>query len=300
MKPFHKLTGILVLSFIAFISGCGSSPAPGSIRIAILDGSVQSSLLRFGIDVNSDYIHALSQEGASVVRVSVRDDPSEIDRKLSVVCGVLVPGGFDIEPSRYHEAPDKKLEKTDPPLDALEARVLAFARDHQMPVLGICRGCQALNVFYGGSLYQDIPSRYTERPPVQHRRSLDLVVYSYAVACYHDVGITKGSELARLLGTDHARVNTYHHQAARRLARGFVVSARSVDGIVEAIEHIDGQTFLLGTQFHPEKMLDEAPAMEGIFKAFVLRAVAWSRGHTHATGGMKASTSIESLKRGTL
>ena len=113
-------------------------------------------------------------------------------------------------------------------------------------------------------------------------------MYSHAVACYHDIGIAKGSELARLLGTDRARVNTYHHQAARRLARGFAVSARSADGVVETIERIDGQTFLLGTQFHPEKMLDEAPAMKGIFKAFVQRAVAWSRGHTHAPGGVKA------------
>ena len=165
MKPFRKLTGIVVLSLIGFISSCGSSPAPGSIQIAVLDGSVQSSLLRFGIDVNSDYVHALSQEGASVVRVSVRDDPAEIDRTLSGICGVLVPGGFDIEPSRYHEAPDRKLEKTDPALDGLESRVLAFARDRQIPVLGICRGCQALNVFYGGSLYQDIPVAIYRKAP---------------------------------------------------------------------------------------------------------------------------------------
>ena len=186
---------------------------------------------------------------------------------------------------RYNEAPDNRLEKTDPALDALEHLVFSYARDRGMPVLGICRGCQALNVFYGGSLYQDIPSQYTEKPPVQHRRSIDLIVYKHAAVCYHDITIAPRSELARLLGSGHARVNTYHHQAARRLAQGFTVSARSADGVVEAIERVEGKTFLFGTQFHPEKMLDEAPAMAEIFRAFTARAAAWSAERARAGRG---------------
>jgi putative glutamine amidotransferase len=285
---FFKLKGIAIVTLIVLCAGCGTRPAQGTVTIAILDGGVQSSLLRIGVDVNSDYIKALAQQGASVVRCSVRDTPAETDRKLSTASGILVPGGFDIEPSRYHEAPDKKLERTDPALDALEYRVLSYARDRQMPVLGICRGCQALNVFYGGSLYQDIPSQYTVKPPVRHRRSIDLFVYKHATACYHDVRIEKVSGLARLLNAERSRVNTYHHQAARRLAPGFIVSARSDDGVVEAIERTKGGTFILGTQFHPEKMLDEAPAMERIFNAFVRQAAAWSSVRTQAGNGVVA------------
>jgi putative glutamine amidotransferase len=276
MKAMRKLKCLALPALLILFTVCGNAPAPGTVTIAILDGSIQSSLLRIGIDVNSDYRDALAKYGAAVVRLSVRDTPEETYRKLSLVSGVLVPGGFDIEPSRYHEAPDKKLEKTDPALDALEFRALSNARDRQLPVLGICRGCQALNVFYGGSLYQDIPSQYRERPPVQHRRSIDLLVYKHAAACYHDVRIEKKSELARLLKAENVRVNTYHHQAARRVAKNFIVSARSTDGVVEGIERIDGNVFILGTQFHPEKMLDEAPAMEEIFRIFVEKAAAWS------------------------
>lgn len=275
MKDIRALALTIAAAFLVSCTGCSDPPSPGRTTIAILDGSIQSCLLMAGIDINSDYIDALVKHGASVVRLSVRDTPEEVDRKLSMASGILLPGGFDIEPSRYHEAPDKKLEKTDAALDALEFRALSFARDRQMPVLGICRGCQALNVFYGGSLYQDIPSQYTQRPPVQHRRSINLLVYKHAAACYHDVLIEKNTELARLLKTKGTLVNTYHHQAAKLIARGFIVSARSTDGVVEAIEHMDNGAYILGTQFHPEKMLDEAPAMEGIFKAFVDKASAW-------------------------
>lgn len=293
MQSSRTLSACILPVLLVIATGCGKAPAPGAATIAILDGGIQSSLLRFGIDVNSDYIDALAKQGASVVRVSVTETPEEARRKLSTACGLLIPGGFDIQPSRYHEAPDKKLENTDPALDDLEFRALTFARGRRMPVLGICRGCQALNVFYGGSLCQDIPSRYRERPPVPHRRTLDLIVYRHAMSCYHDVAIQKRSLLARLLGTERATVNTYHHQAARRLAPGFTVSARSSDGVVEAIERIDGGAFILGTQFHPEKMLGETPAMNRIFREFVESASAWSADRARAAASRRLPLNVK-------
>jgi putative glutamine amidotransferase len=280
LKTIRALIGIIALILVALLLGCSHSPVPGKITVAILDGTVQSYLLRVGIDVNGEYVDALAKHGAAVVRLSVGDPPEDIDRKLSMASGILVPGGFDIEPSRYQEAPDKKLEKIDPLLDELEFRALTFSRDRHVPVLGICRGCQALNVFYGGSLYQDIPSQYRSRHPVQHRRRINLLIYTHAAACYHRILMDKTSELAHILNSENIIVNTYHHQAARRVAPGFLVSARSADGSVEAIERTDSDVFILGTQFHPEKMLREEPAMDGIFRIFVGKASAWAAGRS--------------------
>lgn len=272
-----RLPVVKIASLLLFLSiACGGrEPAPGGVKIALLDGGTQSFLLHFGIDINGDYVKALAKQGASVVRISVKDDPAEIDRRLASVSGLLVPGGFDIEPSLYKEAPDKKIVMTDPALDKLEFRAFSYAREKRMPVLGICRGCQALNVFYGGSLYQDIPSQYREKTQVPHTRTVNLLIYRHPVPCFHDISIEKKSELARILKLGSARVNTYHHQAAKRVAPGFLVAARSPDGVVEAIERMEGGVFILGIQFHPEKMLDETPVMNEIFRAFVRRASVW-------------------------
>jgi putative glutamine amidotransferase len=274
------LSAVVLASTLLFLLiACGGNepvPAPGGVKIALLYGTVQADQLRSGNDKNGAYARALAGQGASVVRISVKDSLAEVYRKLDSVSGLLVPGGLDIAPSRYKEMPDKNLGDTDPALDELESKALSYARERKMPVLGICRGCQALNVFYGGSLYQDIPSLYKERPPLTHRKYLNLLVYRRPIPCYHDVRLEKKSELARLLKMDVVRINTYHHQAAKRVAAGFMVTARSSDGIVEGMECMDGGQYILGIQFHPELMLDKEPVMSEIYRAFVSRASAWA------------------------
>ncbi len=253
-------------------AGC-SGPEQGGDgpKIGITYGTIQTKLLKYRIDINGEYASALAREGAGIVRIFVTDDPVVVRTKLATVGGVLIPGGFDVDPARYGEARDPKLEAVDEALDALEYMVLDYARDAALPVLGICRGMQLLNVYHGGSLYQDIPAYYKSDAPVVHRKQLDLWVYRHATDCYHDVAIVKGSMLQRLLGVDSLPVNSLHHQGVKKLAPGFRVTATTGDGFVEAIEHAGGR-FIAGTQFHPEKLLGETPRFASLFGEFVAAA----------------------------
>ena len=263
-------------------AGC-SGPEQGGDgpKIGITYGTIQTKLFKYRIDINGEYASALAREGAGIVRIFVTDDPVVVRTRLATVGGVLIPGGFDVDPARYGEARDPKLEAVDEALDALEYTVLDHAREAGLPVLGICRGMQILNVYHGGSLYQDIPAYYTSDSPVVHRRQLDLWVYRHAADCFHDVSIEKGSLLHRLLGVDALAVNSLHHQGVKKLAPGFRVTARTADGFVEAMEHTGGR-FVVGTQFHPEKLLADTPRFSSLFGEFVAAAAEGRKKHIPA------------------
>jgi putative glutamine amidotransferase len=216
---------------------------------------------REGTDRLLSYRAALEEQGAAVRVIGQGMPDREVEENLQDMDGLLLPGGIDVEPARYNEAPHPKLEKTDAGLDALEWRVLEFARDNHLPVLGICRGHQVINVFYGGSLYQDIPSQHQSEAAVKHRGGKIM----------HDITVEEGSLLHELLGRKRYEVNSYHHQAVKVAAPGFTVSARTADGIVEAIEGPD-EVFIVGVQFHPEKLLEEKPELKAIFARFVQEA----------------------------
>ena len=134
-------------------------------------------------------------------------------------------------------------------------------------------------MFYGGSLYQDIPTQFESDTDVQHRDQVDLIIYTHSVACYHEVTISNKTMLYNMLGKDSLDVNTYHHQAVKDLAPGFVVNARSLDGLVEGIERRGGP-FILGTQFHPEKMREDRPVFNSIFVNFLKAASSYQKVHS--------------------
>jgi putative glutamine amidotransferase len=246
------------------------------VRIGLTYGTAQSITAWIGWDFNDDYRLAIEASGGRIVKLSVFDDDEEIAAKLATLHGVLIPGGLDVEPRRYAEAADEKLEYTDARLDALEFRALEFARQRSMPVLGICRGHQMLNVFRGGSLYQDIPTGYGEAPrPTVHRNMEDGWILDTPLPCSHDVEIKRDTRLAELLQESRIQVNSYHHQAIKGLGKDLSVSAVSPDGLPEAIEG-RGERFVLGVQFHPEKLVREDPRFEAIFSAFVAEAMSWA------------------------
>ena len=277
MKAIKNLC-LLFAAALLLMQGSCSAPERGGDgpKIGITYGSIQTKLYKFRIDINGEYAAALAKEGAGIVRLFVTDDPATVRTRLASLDGVLIPGGFDVAPARYGEKPDPELEAVDEGLDALEYMVLDYAAGAGLPVLGICRGLQILNVYHGGSLYQDIPAYYKSEKPVVHRNQVNLLVYRHAADCFHGISIEKGSLLHRLLGTEELTVNSLHHQGVKALAPGFRVTARSADGFVDAIE-LPGGRFVAGTQFHPEKLLASTPRLSALFGEFVASAAEGSR-----------------------
>jgi len=167
---------------------------------------------------------------------------------LSTCSGLLLTGGEDVNPARYGKENELyKCEAIDEYRDSLEFALIGKALKEKMPVFGICRGEQILNVALGGTLLTDIPT--DAGTSVIHRSS------SSAKGCPHAVDIDKSSLLYRLTGVSHDTVNSYHHQAIDKIAPGFKISARSKDGVAEAMEREfpDGKPFIMAVQWHPEK-----------------------------------------------
>ena len=172
---------------------------------------------------------------------------------------MLAPGR-DMDPSFYGQEPDALLAATEPQRDRFELALVPTALDRGLPILGICRGMQVLNVALGGTLVQDIPS---ERPsPVVHQRTRDEKTRRD-----HRVAIAPGTRLAALAGAPDAAVNSRHHQAVDRVAPGLTVSAVAPDGVAEAVESA-GDPWLVAVQWHPENLAGD-PVSERLFGEFL-------------------------------
>jgi putative glutamine amidotransferase len=167
---------------------------------------------------------------------------------LSTCSGLLLTGGEDVNPSRYGKENElSKCEEIDDYRDSLELALIEKAVRLKMPVFGICRGEQILNVALGGTLFTDIPTDIGKS--VLHRSS------SSANGSPHIVNIDKKSLLYKLTGISRDTVNSYHHQAIDKIAPGFKISAVSENGVAEAMERISpqGKSFIMAVQWHPEK-----------------------------------------------
>jgi putative glutamine amidotransferase len=177
--------------------------------------------------------------------------------------GIFVPGGGDVNPQCYGAA--EQHPKTYGIVDArdtLEITLVQWAAQDDLPLLGVCRGHQVVNVALGGTLIQDIPSQVDTT--INHSHRPEGVMYPNDG---HRVNIDPGSRLAHIIGLTDVEVNTLHHQAVEQAAPGMCVTAYAPDGVVEALEMPD-KRFLLSVQWHPEIMFDDE-RMQNIFRAFV-------------------------------
>jgi len=166
---------------------------------------------------------------------------------LDAVDGLCIPGGPDIHPSLYGHDPHLMLGPTEAELDAFELALVTEALERRMPVLGICRGSQMINVAMGGTLHQHLPACVDGALP--HRQETD------ASRASHPVRVAGGSRLAGALGSEAVEVNSLHHQAVDRLGDGLEAVAWAPDGVVEAVEGT-GDVFLVGVQWHAEGLID--------------------------------------------
>lgn len=215
--------------------------------------------------VNAAYIRALRAAGGVPLVLSPLIGTSVAVSALTGIDGLLLTGGEDIDPSWYGAEPSPHLSAPSRDRDLFELALFAVARQQQLPVLGICRGIQLLNVALGGTLYQDLPS---ERPgAVEHRPDSPRDFRS------HRVRLQPESRVAAALGTTSLTVNSSHHQAIKDLAPGLLATGWTDDELIEAIETPSNAPWLLAVQWHPEEMHADPKAPElGLFAALVRAA----------------------------
>ena len=195
----------------------------------------------------------ISAGGVPVLIPSVTGNDELIVETMDTVDGLLIPGSRDMDPKFYNEEPHPKLRPMSIERTETEFKVLEQAIEDKKPVLGICGGMQLLNVFYGGSLYQDIRSHLPNA----------LVHENGSV---HKIEVAADSVLHEITGRKSFEVKSYHHQSVNKLGVGLSVNALTSDGIVEGIE-AKGAPFILGVQWHPE--LEDTEISKSIFAKFI-------------------------------
>jgi putative glutamine amidotransferase len=202
------------------------------------------------VGIYANYLHVLQRVGVVPVLTSPAHHEDGVAELVRASKGLVLSGGEDVNPSRYGESPIPELGEVNPARDAMEWRALDVAVEMDMPVLGICRGMQVLNVYFGGSLYQDlVAQRGTD---VVHLQEAPWGQHHHVVACH------AGTRLEQILGDcAEMEINSFHHQAVKDLAPGLRSTAESEDGLIEAVESLD-HAWIVGVQWHPERHEAEA------------------------------------------
>ncbi|QGG98123.1 gamma-glutamyl-gamma-aminobutyrate hydrolase family protein [Streptococcus dysgalactiae] len=210
--------------------------------------------------VNEDYVSSVCKNDAIPMILPISEDVTILDGYINTIDGLILSGGHDICPLNYGEEPSPKLGDTFPARDAFDFALLERAVAKEIPILGICRGNQIINVKNGGNLWQDLS--YVQKPLLKHWQE------HHPDWATHSVDLEKGSLLHRIFETDTLMVNSFHHQIIKEVAPGFKVAARAKDGVIEAIEH-ESYPFMIGVQWHPEMLHQSVPIMNRLFQALI-------------------------------
>lgn len=197
-----------------------------------------------GARISGNYIQSIVAAGGAPVILPPITDGATLRTIMASLDGLVLTGGEDISPLWYKEQPNEHLQDVDPVRDEYELKLLKLATDRNIPVLGICRGEQLINVAFGGTLYQDIPSQHGGNY-FQHVQNQPNGYGS------HTVSVVRGSQLAAITGKKELLTNSLHHQSVKDLAPGFRIVAFTADSVVEAIEAWPDRP-ILGVQWHPE------------------------------------------------
>lgn len=219
----------------------------------------------------ASYPRAVEAAGGVPLLINLTRDAEVLDTLYRLCDGLLLAGGCDLDPASYGAAPHARLGFFNPLQDEVELALTRRALAERMPILGICRGMQMLNVAMGGTLYQDIPSELPgalNHQESHHQRSMGHLA--------HPLLLDPGCWLADRLDTRELPVNTLHHQALRDLAAGLRVVGRAPDGVIEAVE--GGPGFVVALQCHPEELRETVdPRWARVFEGFVGAARARAR-----------------------
>ena len=231
-----------------------SKPFIGILAGILSPGTKSQSVKRYF--ANYSYVNAVSKNGGTPIILPDTES-------LSLCDGIIFPGGPDVDPELYNEQPHRELGQVNRVNDDFWIEAASFAVSHKVPVLGICRGLQLLNVFCGGTLYQDIKS--------ERQGSINHTQESARSALSHKVNINEDSRLYKILGEKVISVNSLHHQAIKSCAGNLNVSAHAIeDGVIEGVESPDG--LIMAVQWHPEELIENVPVMNKLFADLIQRA----------------------------
>lgn len=242
---------IIFLSFILFLAG-NISFAKKHLIVGLADACGSNNTPTVGFS----YVNALQKGGCIPIVIPSTLDSLTLRKLVKKLDVVFLTGGEDVAPSHYGEENHPKLGKINTRRDEWEFRLLEEAKRQHKPIFGTCRGEQIINIFFGGTLYQDIPS---QKP--------SDIVHSFGTARAHRLKIAPDSRLCKVLGTTETMVNSSHHQAVKDLAPGFRIAAQAEDGVVEAIE--SDVYPVAAVQFHPEAMVEYDALFREIYKHFM-------------------------------
>lgn len=218
----------------------------------------------------STNVRAILKNGGIPVIIPPAAVAEDAEAALSCCDGLLFPGGEDMTPWYYGEEPLPVIGIFRPEIDDAWLKAGRYALEHKLPMLGICKGHQTLNVLMGGSLYQDLSLQ--EGKVIQHLQKYNRTYLT------HHVEVEEGTRLASIVGAGTLATNSMHHQSVKKLGKGLKISARASDGTVEGIEDEEG--LIVGVQWHPEDLVDSAPVMNRLFADLAERCKERKQGGT--------------------
>jgi putative glutamine amidotransferase len=216
--------------------------------------------------VNASYLRAVQAAGGVPVLLPPQLDDGARQELWRRIHGLVLTGGGDIDPRRFGEEPHATVYDVSAARDTLELGLARSALESEVPLFAICRGIQVLNVALGGTLHQDIPRElqtdiaHSQKAPRDERT--------------HAVSVSGETRLAEILGAHEVTVNSFHHQAIRKVGTGLREVAWASDGVIEGVEMPDAPVLVLGVQWHPEDLVDVDPAAANLFRALVEAAAA--------------------------
>jgi putative glutamine amidotransferase len=229
-------------------------------RIGITMDAGEPDEARPSVELPRDYADSIVRAGGLPVLLAFTHDAGVREEMMEMIDGLLVPGGRDLDPALYGQAKHAATKLVNRDRQDFDLAMLALAERRQMPTLGICLGCQTMNVQRGGTLHQHLPELGKEL--LEHRRPGEA---SHA----HDVKVESGSHVAAALKAQQLNTNSRHHQGIDRVGKGLVPTAFAPDGLVEAVED-PTLPFWVAVQWHPENL--GGTAHEGLFGALVAAA----------------------------
>jgi putative glutamine amidotransferase len=210
--------------------------------------------------IGYDYVRSVINNGAIPLLIPFTREKNLLNKYIDEIDGLLLPGGDDLDPQSYNQKNSGLSLNVSPDRDFIEFYLLEKALENRIPLLGICRGCQLINVFLGGTLYQDIAQEHGSiRDHVNGDKPLDFLS--------HEVKIEKNSAFFDIYKSERIKVNSRHHQGIRDLSSDLIAVGWSDDGIIEAVEN--SELGISALQWHPENLIDLGQEYNRLFQVFI-------------------------------